>query len=78
MGKKEKKKIKREKPLEICIMCLIIRSSVVSQAVKYLPTVQETCVQSLAWEDPLERGLASHSSILAKRIPWKEELAVQR
>ena len=59
-------------------MCLIIRSSVVSQAVKYLPIVQETWVQSLAWEDPLERGLAPHSSILARRIPWKEELALQR
>ena len=59
-------------------MCFIIRSSLVSQAVKYLPKVQETWVQSLAWEDPLERGMATHSSILPWRLPWKEELAVQR
>ena len=59
-------------------MCFIIRSSLVSQAVKYLPKVQETWVQSLAWEDPLEKGMATHSSILPWRIPWKEELAVQR
>ena len=59
-------------------MCLIIRSSLVSQAVKFLPKMQETWVQSLAWEHPLEREMATHSSILAWRIPWKEELAVQK
>ena len=37
--------------------------------VKNLPAVQETCVQSLGWEDPLEEGRATHSSILAWRIP---------
>ena len=36
-------------------------------------TVQETQVRSLGWEDPLERGMATHSSILAWRIPWTEE-----
>ena len=36
---------------------------------------QETRVQSLGWEDPLEEGMATHSSILAWRIPWTEELA---
>ena len=41
--------------------------------VKNLPAVQETKVQSLAWEDPLEKGIATHSSILAWRIPWTEE-----
>ena len=41
--------------------------------VKNLPTVQETRVQSLLWEDPLEKGMAIHSSILAWRIPWTEE-----
>ena len=41
--------------------------------VKNLPAVQETKVQSLAWEDPLEKGMATHSSILAWRIPWTEE-----
>ena len=41
--------------------------------VKNLPAVQETWVQSLGREDPLEKGLATHSSILAWRIPWTEE-----
>ena len=41
--------------------------------VKNLPVVQETQVQSLGWEDPLEKGIATHSSILTWRIPWIEE-----
>ena len=41
--------------------------------VKNLPVVQETWVQSLVWEDPLEEGMATCSSILAWRIPWTEE-----
>ena len=41
-----------------------------AQLVKNLPAMQETWVQSLGWEDPLEKGKASHSSILAWRIPW--------
>ena len=41
-----------------------------AQVVKRLPTMQETWVQSLGWEDPLEKGMATHSSILAWRIPW--------
>ena len=40
---------------------------------KNLPAVQETWVQFLGWEDPLEKGMATHSSILAWRIPWTEE-----
>ena len=40
---------------------------------KNLPAMQETPVQSLDWEDPLERGMATHSSILAWEIPQKEE-----
>ena len=40
--------------------------------VKNLPAVQETWVRSLGWEDPLEKGMATHSSILAWRIPWTE------
>ena len=40
---------------------------------KNQPAVQETQVQSLGWEDPLEKGIATHSSILAWRIPWTEE-----
>ena len=41
--------------------------------VKNLPAMRETWVQSLCWEDSLEKELASHSSILAWRIPWREE-----
>ena len=41
--------------------------------VKNLPAVQETWVKSLGWEDPLQKGMAIHSSILAWRIPWMEE-----
>ena len=44
-----------------------------AQTVKSLPAVWETWVQSLCWEDPLEKKMATHSSILAWRIPWKEE-----
>ena len=40
---------------------------------KNLPTIWETWVQSLGWEDPLEKGMATHSSITAWRIPWTEE-----
>ena len=43
------------------------------QKVKHLPTTWETWVQSLDWEDPLEKEMATHSSILAWRIPWTEE-----
>ena len=41
--------------------------------VKNLPAMQESQVRSLAWEDPLEKEMATHSSILAWRIPWTEE-----
>ena len=41
--------------------------------VKNLPAMWETWVQSLGWEDSLEKGMATHSSILAGRIPWTEE-----
>ena len=45
-----------------------------TQTVKNLPAMQETRVQSLGREDPLEKGMATHSSVLAWRIPWTEEL----
>ena len=48
-------------------------ASLVSQIVKNLPAMQETQVQSLGWEDTLEKGMATHSSILAWKIPWIEE-----
>ena len=41
--------------------------------VKSPPTVQETWVQSLGWDDPLKKGMATHSSILAWEIPWTED-----
>ena len=41
--------------------------------VKNLPTMQETQIQSLGWEDPLEKEMTTHSNILAWRIPWTEE-----
>ena len=44
-----------------------------AQTAKYLPTVQETWVRSLGQEDPLEKGMATHSSILAWKIPWTED-----
>ena len=49
------------------------QASLVAQTVKNLPAVWETGVRSLGWEDPLEKGMATHSSILAWRIPWLEE-----
>ena len=48
-------------------------ASLVAQSVKNLPAVQETQVQFLGWEDPLEKEMATHSRILAWRIPWTEE-----
>ena len=47
--------------------------AMVAQMVKNLPAMQETQVQSLGWEDPLEKEMATHSSILAWRIPWTEK-----
>ena len=49
------------------------RASLVAQLVKNLPAVQETWVQFLGQEDALEKEMATHSSILAWRIPWREE-----
>ena len=48
-------------------------ASLVAQKVKNLPTMQETWIQSLSWEDLLEKEIATHSSILAWKIPWTEE-----
>ena len=49
------------------------RTSLVAQMVKRLPTMRETWVQSLLREDPLEKEMAPHSSILAWKIPWTKE-----
>ena len=50
-----------------------VRASLVAQLVKNLPAMQEAPVRFLGWEDPLEEGMATHTSILAWRIPWTEE-----
>ena len=48
-------------------------TSLVAQMVRSLPTMRETWVRFLGWEDPLEKEMATHSSILAWKIPWTEE-----
>ena len=53
--------------------CILFWASLVAQTVKHLPTVQETRVRSLGWEDPLEKEMATHSSTLAWKIPWTKE-----
>ena len=50
-----------------------VSTSLVAQMVKRLPTMRETQVQSLGWEDPLEKEMATHSSTFAWKIPWTEE-----
>ena len=49
------------------------RASLVAQTVKRLPAMWETWVQSLGWEDPLEKEMATHSSTIAWKIPWTKE-----
>ena len=61
---------------QFILVCLVLSykwSSLVAQRVKHLPAMQETGVQSLGWEDPLEKEMATHSGILAWRIPRTEE-----
>ena len=60
---------------EFILHCSInyVRTSLVTQKLKRLSTMQETWVPSLGWEDPLEKEMAIHSSILAWKIPWTEE-----
>ena len=65
-GGKFKERTEMEKTLRLV---LIHWASFVAQLVNNLPARQETWVQSLGWEDPLEEGMATHSSILAWRIP---------
>ena len=50
-----------------------LQASLVAQIVKNLPAVQKTWVQSLGQEDPLEKGMANHPSVLAWEIPWTED-----
>ena len=60
-------------PSTPCIISWSGQSFLVAHTVKNLPAVQETRVRSLGREDPLEEGMATHSSILAWRIPWTGE-----
>ena len=55
------------------VIYFIYRASLIVQSVNNLSAMQETWVQLLGWEDPLEKETATHSSILAWRIPWTEE-----
>ena len=57
----------------VLLKYVTIRASLVAQTVKNMPTMQDTTVRFLGWENPLEKGMATHSSILAWRIPWTEE-----
>ena len=59
--------------LPMLMIYRVKRASLVAQMVKSLPAVQETQVQSLGREDPLEKEMATHSSVPAWRIPWTEE-----
>ena len=59
--------------IEYLSFLLVLKSSLVAQMVKHLPTMRETQVRSLGWEDPLEKEMATHSSTLAWKIPWMEE-----
>ena len=61
------------KKLFRCLLPLILWASLGAQTVKNSPALQETQVLSLGQEDPLEKEMATHSSILAWRIPWTEE-----
>ena len=61
---------------------ILFQAFLVAQMVNNLPAIQETqetCIQSLGWEDPLEKGKSTHSSILAWRIPWTvQSMGLQR
>ena len=54
-------------------MRTVVADTMIVQTIKYLPAMQEAQVHSLGWEDPLEKRMATHSSILAWRNPWTEE-----
>ena len=62
-------------PTKVCIVKAIFffPASLIAQLLNYLLAMQETRVQYLGQEDPLEKEMATHSSILAWRIPWTEE-----
>ena len=62
-------------PRDLCLPIIStpptwVQASLVAQLVKNLPAMWETWVRSLGWDDPLEKGMATHASIQAGRIPW--------
>ena len=59
--------------LLVSVLLSLVQASQVTQRLKCLPAIRETWVQSLGWEDSLEKEMATHSSILAWRIPRTEE-----
>ena len=65
--------VKTCKSRTLYFLAMDTRASRVTWTIKNLPTVQETWVRFLGWEDPLEKGTATYSSTLAWRIPWTEE-----
>ena len=75
--KKRKKESSIKSLYHYCILEYIfeinLKHVLVAQMINNLPAMQETWVWSLGWEDPLEKGMATHSSILVWRIPWTEE-----
>ena len=67
----KKGKPRKQNKVSYELLCTVmLKGFPVAQLVKNLPVMQETWVQSLGWEDPLEKEKATHSSILAWRIPW--------
>ena len=60
----------------VCASLEIVWPPLVAQMIENLPVMQETWVQFLGWEDPLEEEMATHSNILAWRIPWKKLLNI--
>jgi len=64
--------------LTYIIGCIYLPVSLIAQLVKNSPAMWETWVRSLGWEDLLEKGKATHSSILAWRIPWTKQSCPQR
>ena len=59
--------------LHLAVKIMFLLGLLVAQTVKNLPAMQETQIRSLSLEDPLEKEMAAHSSVLAWRIPWTEE-----
>ena len=59
--------------ISLHIYIYLPRASLIAQSVKNLPAIKETQVRFLGWEDPLEKEMATHSSVIARRIPRTEE-----